>query len=155
MPTGWRPEDVKTRFPVLVLTDVTHQVKYSSPATWLLKALSWFQLAAILILQLYFFNHLSLFNWVELLEYALFIFLSVVSLTEMMNRSRWSWMVELIRWAMGLFWIGYRGDWFQLDQLISGGSVVVLVYLSISLLAQLYFRFLDESQKESRAVIEL
>lgn len=152
MPTGWRPEDVKMRFPVVALSDPKQQKKYSTIAGPLLTAWSWFQLLATLVLQLYLFNHLALFSWFELLAYALFLFCSVISLTEMMNRRRWSWIVEFFRWTMGVGWIVWRGDWFQVDRLISGGTAGIFIYLMISMLVHLYFRFFEKSTVGEEAI---
>ena len=144
MPTGWRPDDVSQKYPVFSLSNPQNQVKYTTPASPFLKVWIWIQLLFTLLLQLYLFNHLRLFSQPELFLYGAFIFLSVISLTEMMNRRYWSWIVEFLRWSFAAFWVTYHGHWFFLDRFIPSGSILLLIFFSLSLAIHLYFCFGDK-----------
>ena len=115
MPTGWRPEDVKEKYPVYKIENVYEFEKYDSRASLGLHIWSWVQMLVMLLFISYLFGNIALINnlnkWYIYL-YGGFAFLSIYAFTELMDRNRYAIAWEMAKAALGL-WIIYRqGDWF-------------------------------------------
>ena len=142
MPTGWRPEDVKEKYPVKVWENVYDQVKYQTSASLLMKSWSAIQLVVTLVLALYLFNRISDLPGTQMLVYGAFIFYSVFSYTSLMDGNRMSWGLEMVRAGGMLGWIWLSGDWFRASELWSGIPAAVAMYAVVSavMVSWIYFR---------------
>jgi sterol desaturase/sphingolipid hydroxylase (fatty acid hydroxylase superfamily) len=155
MPTGWRPEDVKQKYPVKVWENVYDQVKYQTNASLLLKSWSALQLVVTLSLALYLFNRISDLQGVSMLIYGAFIFYSVFSYTSLMDGNRFAWLLELVRSGGMLLWIWLSGDWFRASEWWEGLPVVIAAYAIISavVVSWIYFsETVQPHQEEGLAV---
>ena len=87
MPTGWRPADVKEKFPVQEILNPTKQLKYNTKNSNWMFAFSWAQLFITHILLFHllivFSNHSNTMNYL----YAVVLLLSVFSFTSMLDLS--------------------------------------------------------------------
>jgi len=135
MPTGWRPADVAEKYPVHKITDVYHFEKYDPPYSKALAAWSWFQLILILLFVSYLFGNISAINKLDssyIYIYGGFIFISVYSFTELMDRSPYAIVWEVIKNAFGIAIIYRIGDWFGASSLFSGINYVLISYFILS-----------------------
>ena len=94
MPTGWRPEDVKEKFPIEIINDPSKQIKYETKNSNLLISWAWIQLVVTNILMFHFFtisiNYSSTFNAL----YASVLILNVFSFTSLLDHQRYALIVE-------------------------------------------------------------
>jgi sterol desaturase/sphingolipid hydroxylase (fatty acid hydroxylase superfamily) len=114
-PTGYRPPDVAVKYPIYKIEDVYHFEKYDTRTSPLLNTWCWVQLSMILLFVSYMFGNIALIRNLDMTYvfwYGAFIFLSVYSLTDLMDRNSSAFLVELLRSGMGLTWLYQQDDWF-------------------------------------------
>ncbi|MEO9965406.1 MAG: sterol desaturase family protein [Reichenbachiella sp.] len=139
MPLGWRPEDVKDKYPISYITDPKDQVKYETIASGWLHAWSWFQLAMTHLLLIF-----MLINFVEigfplLFVYGAFLYLHIYGSSSLMDLDKSAVWVELVKCLGGVYWILQSGDWFGLNTYWAFGSIAVMAYLVLSLFITIGF----------------
>jgi hypothetical protein len=142
MPTGWRPADVAEKYPVYKIEDVYNFEKYDTKTSTGLNVWSWVQLMMILLFVSYLFGNIAIINKLDsinIFTYAGFIFLSVYSLTELMDRNQYAIVWEILRSGLGIFFIYQQGDWFGASQKMQGTQYVLTGYFILSILVTTYF----------------
>ncbi len=144
MPTGWRPADVKEKYPIAIVEDVYGFTRYQTPATTALKGYAIFQMLFSLLLLLFMFYNYSEIGFLGLLLFGAFIFVGIYGYTSIMDRSTFAVWIEIARGLAGLFIIGYYGDWFGINAYVSFGSLVVAFYFLITIAGGVYFTYLAE-----------
>ena len=135
MPTGWRPADVAEKYPLPKITDVYHFEKYNPRYSKALATWSWFQLILILLFVSYLFGNIGVINNLDssyIYLYGGFIFLSVYSFTELMDRSRYAIVWEVLKNAFGIVTIYQQGDWFGASQFFSWINYALIAYFILS-----------------------
>ena len=147
MPTGWRPADVATLYPVYKIENVYQFEKYDTPANTAFNSWVWLQLTVLLLLLSYLFANIASISSPGIFIYGGFIFLYVYALTELMDHSRYAWVWELLKTAMGAGLLFYYGNWFGLNKYLPAGNTVMIVYLLLSVVGTLYFTFIKNYQK--------
>ena len=145
MPTGWRPEDVKDKYPVRIITDVYHFERYQTPASVYMKGYAIFQMIFTLVLLLFMFYNYSEIGFDGLLLFGAFVFTGIYGYTSLMDRARYAFWIELIRAIAGLGLIYSTGDWFGINEYLSWGSAIVAIYFMITILAAYYFSFKEHA----------
>jgi sterol desaturase/sphingolipid hydroxylase (fatty acid hydroxylase superfamily) len=144
MPTGWRPADVAERYPVKKIEDVYHYKKYEPQHSPLLSVWAWLQFTAVTLLIFYFFGNLGTISSPYIFVYGGFIFLSVYSYTELMDRNPFALAWETIKNLLGLWFMIYTGDWFGLSaNLFDAGKFVLGAYFILATLVTAYFVFFE------------
>ena len=139
MPTGWRPADVKQKFPVHTIEDVYNFTKYKTPVS---KTMAWYAIFQLLVstgLMMYMFYSFSSISSNGLLLYGAFIFLSIYGFTAMMDRAMYAPVIEIIRSLTGLVFIVYTGDWFGISEVVLFGKEFLLLYFVATFMATYYF----------------
>ncbi|NER12196.1 sterol desaturase [Leptobacterium flavescens] len=152
MPTGWRPEDVKEKYPVQVINDVYNFDKYETEAT---KAFIWysiFQLLSCTGLMLFMFYSFGNLSFNELLIYGAMVFIGIYGYSTLMDRKNYAVWLELIRSFAALGFIYYTGDWFGLKSVSYIGFILVIIYFFITVLGAIYFSYFEKKQLSQIAV---
>jgi hypothetical protein len=91
MPTGWRPADVESKYPVYKIEDVYHFEKYHAKESTLLLVWSWVQLVILLLMVSYLFANIAYIGNPTIFLYGAFVFLFVYAFTELMDgRMPWA-----------------------------------------------------------------
>ncbi len=139
MPTGWRPADVEARFPVPKIEDPYHFEKYETKASFALHTWTWIQFMAVISLVFYFFANIGRIETQNLFIYGGFIFLSIYSYTEMMDKNRYALAWETAKNTIGLGLIYATGDWFGANKLMPSATGIISVYFVLSTLITAYF----------------
>jgi alkylglycerol monooxygenase len=145
MPTGWRPQDVKDKYPVEVIQDVYNFKKYRPETSPWLKGYALFQLIATTFLMLFMFYSYSEIGFDGLLLFGAFIFVGIYGYTTLMDRKSYAVWIEVIRGVAGLVLIYLSGDWFGIDTYISIGSYLVALYFLITIFGGVYFTYVEKS----------
>ncbi|WP_306013509.1 MULTISPECIES: sterol desaturase family protein [unclassified Allomuricauda] len=145
MPTGWRPQDVKDKYPVEVIQDVYNFKKYSPETSPWLKGYALFQLIATTFLMLFMFYSYSEIGFDGLLLFGAFIFVGIYGYTTLMDRKSYAVWIEVIRGVAGLVLIYLSGDWFGIDAYVTIGSYLVALYFLITIFGGVYFTYVEKS----------
>jgi len=143
MPTGWRPDGFEKKYPIHKIDNVFNFNKYGTENSGKLIYWSLAQMLITLLFVSYLFDNIAKIGLQNIFVYGAFIFVTIYSYTELMDKNKFSFVWEVIRFAFGIGIINYYGDWFGLNSVISFGSYMVLGYLSISLLISIYFVTFD------------
>ena len=144
MPLGWRPADVAEKYPVHKIEDVYHFDKYNPQLTKGMLVWSFGQLIALLLLLSYLFGNLAAIGSADIFFYGGFVFLTVYSYTELMDRNPNAWAWELLKMAYALYFIISTGDWFGLNSYLPGSVFVLAGYLVTSFAFSVWFSFRKE-----------
>jgi alkylglycerol monooxygenase len=139
MPTGWRPDGFDEKYPVLKIEHVNDFEKYNTENSALLNTWASIQMLSTLLIMSYFFGNIANIGIPNIYLYGLFIFVSIYSYTDLMDKNRFAWVFETTRLIYGLSLIYFMNSWFEIDGLIPFGSVLITVYLILSWLVSLYF----------------
>jgi sterol desaturase/sphingolipid hydroxylase (fatty acid hydroxylase superfamily) len=149
MPTGWRPTDVKEKYPIPIIEDVYNFKRYKPNSSIRLKGYAIYQLLANTTLLLFLLYNYSEIGFKGLLLFGGFVFIGIYSYTSLMDRKQYAFWVEMIRGLAALVLLLYTGDWFGLNTVMPYGSYYIMIYFLSSILCTLYFTF---SEKEKVAV---
>ena len=139
MPTGWRPPDVATRFPVHKIQDVYHFQKYNPAHHPYLGAWTWFQMTMLLFFISFLFATIAQIGSPGIFVYGLFVFLSVYAYTELMDGNANAWIWEFLKNMLGVGIIATMGDWFGASKYLSVSTGLVVVYFAISAVGTVWF----------------
>ncbi len=147
MPTGWRPADVSTAFPVPYTKEIYLRNKYDTIASPLFKAWAVGQLLITLLLMMFLFNNIGTIPFSSVLLYGLFLFVNIFAYTSLMDGNLIGIAAEVFKFSLGIT-ILYINDyqWFNIDNSIPNGTMIVLGYLVLSLTSSVYF-YLYEKPK--------
>ncbi|MFK8005250.1 MAG: sterol desaturase family protein [Saprospiraceae bacterium] len=148
MPTGWRPNDVQEKFPINI-EGVHTRTKYDSNPSDFLKGWSWFQLIFHNLLMYFLLTQFGKLEAVDIMWYSIFLFVSVFSYTTLMDRHVFAIPAEIIKLTMGAWIIYHVGAWYNVDEIISGGSILIMIYLGISILMTFYFILFEKVRSEN------
>ncbi|MCV9929193.1 sterol desaturase family protein [Flavobacterium sp. LS1R49] len=142
-PTGWRPENFEEKYPVNKITDVYNYTKYGTDNSNKLVYWSITQVMITLLFVSYLFSNIAKIGFPNIFYYGFFIFITIYSYTELMDKNRFAILWESLRLATVLAIILYFGDWFGLNSIFPFGNIVIIGYHIISLLVAIYFIKVD------------
>ena len=136
MPTGWRPDDVKQRYPVKIIENPEEQVKYATESSRLLISWSWAQLVITDIFLLHMLIIIPSQSALMSYLYAGFLMLHIFSYTSALDQRKYSFISELGKFGFAFYLFFINGfSWFGL----SGIMVSTLAfYLLLSLMMSYY-----------------
>ncbi|MGB0929924.1 MAG: sterol desaturase family protein [Chitinophagales bacterium] len=139
MPTGWRPADMLEKYPLDYTKDASTQVKYNPTSSIAMQVWSWFQYGLLTIFMLHLLLSIAEVSISALFAYSGFLFVMIYSFTTLMDNNPTAIWWEIGKALMGFGIVYYWGDWFLLDSMVSGGTVIMMVYLILSVLTTAYF----------------
>ena len=138
MPTGWRPADVKEKYPLQEVTNPEKQIKYKTENSVLLVANSWVQLNITIILMFHMFTIIPSFSATMNYLYAIMLIVNVFSFTSTLDHRTYALVAESVKLSLGFSLLYFQNySWFGL----SGFYVYGLIfYFIISFLLTYYFQ---------------
>lgn len=144
MPTGWRPADVRERYPVYGVEDLGTFTKYDTAPTPLLLGWAWLQLAFTLALMFWLFLRIGQLDLAWIFAYGGFLFAGVYAFTSVLDRHPRA-LALCALWAIagGVILYLRAGDWFGLG---ATGSLAVPAWLGLSVLSLWY---LDRTDRQA------
>ena len=138
MPTGWRPPDVKEKYPLKEITDPKKQIKYHTQNSKLLVVWSWSQLTVTALLMFHMFTIIP--NGIDTMSYlyAVMLLLTVFSFTSTLDQRSNGLVAESLKMILG-FSILYFQDfgWFGLSGVYVYG---LMFYFITSIFLTFYFQ---------------
>lgn len=138
-PTGWRPENFEEKYPVYKITNVYDFNKYGTQHSNKLMYWSLFQASITLLFISYLYSSIAIIGIPNVFLFGAFIFITVYSYTELMDTRKFSLLWESIRFLFGITLILYFGDWFGMNQWFPFANYIIIGYLTLSLLVNIYF----------------
>ncbi len=139
MPTGWRPKDVNQKYPIESIDSPQDYEKYYPKLSMNLQIWSWIQYFITFCFMMYFINNLHFLSLLEGFVFASFLFISIYSLTSLMDKNSIAWIYELIRSVIGILCIFIFGEWFYSSTYFSVISNSLIIYFIFSSLISIYF----------------
>ena len=142
MPTGWRPEGFDEKYPLHKIDNVFDFKKFGTDNSKTLIGWSITQLLITLLLITYFFDNIAQIMEASkfgIFYYGAFVFITVYSYTELMDKNKYAFVWESIRFLFAMAIITLTGSWFEIDSTIPYGTFIVTGYLTLSLLVSIYF----------------
>ena len=146
MPTGWRPDDVKEKYPIAITEDVYNRPKYDTNPSKAMLYWSWFQLVFNNALMYYALVSFGKFDYFYLALYMGFLFISIFAYTSLMDGHKMALFFEVLKVISGVSLIYLMDGWYGLDEVMFGASYLIITYLVMSLLATVYFLYLERRQ---------
>lgn len=150
MPTGWRPEDVKEKYPYSIIEDVYNFKKYNPKASFLLKGYAVFQLVFSTFLMLFMFYNYSEIGFDGLLLFGFFVFAGIFGYSSLMDGQAFAPWIEYLRAAGGILFILLTGSWFGMEEFLPWGNAVMLLYFLFTIVSTYYFSALEWKNKAAR-----
>lgn len=144
MPTGWRPDDVKKKYPIPIIEDVYNFKRYKTLSSKALNAYVIFQLVITLSLLMFMFFNYTEIGFEGLLLFSAFIFVGIYGYTSLMDRTKYAVWIEVIRGVLGIGFIWVKNDWFGVNNYISWGSMLIILYFLITILGGIYFTYFEK-----------
>ncbi|NCT73267.1 MAG: sterol desaturase family protein [Chitinophagaceae bacterium] len=141
-PTGYRPADVITRYPVSKIEDVYNFEKYEPASSPALRTWAWIQLFVILLFTSYLFGQIApikSLNPAYIFWYGGFLFVSVYSLTDLMDRNSTAVIAEGIRLLLGGAFLINQHDWFGISNFWQPAWYFIGAYLLLSFIITAWF----------------
>ncbi|HHM21660.1 MAG TPA: fatty acid hydroxylase family protein [Bacteroidetes bacterium] len=139
-PTGYRPADVATAYPVQIVDDLNNFEKYHSHPGQKLLGWSWFQMTATFLLMFYLFNNIADIGMPGMFLYGAFLFICIYSYTSLLDKSKQALTAEFVKTIAGLGIVVWQGnDWFGLSAISPVYVYVFIAYLLVSLGVVWYF----------------
>ena len=133
-PTGYRPEDVKKRFPRNTITSADKMEKYNPESGGLLKSWAMFQWLGTTFMLLLLLGNYSSFGNLQALLFGGVILLSIFGYTSVMDRQIWAFSFELARNLIGLLFFIIPSQFEFYLSTIPWLFYFGLAYFSLSLL---------------------
>ena len=140
MPTGWRPADVESAYPVYKIEDIYHFEKYNPTNSKPLQTWSVVQMVLILFYVTWLFANLASIGSPGIFLYGLFIFLMIYAMTELMDGNRYAPLWESLKSAFGIWLVLQQGGgWFGAEKysVLIPSIIIGLQLLGIAL--SMYF----------------
>lgn len=137
MPTGWRPEDVKDRYPVDVIEDVYGYRKFDPQLTNLTKSWCWAQGIFTFTIMLYMFMYFAEIGFPGVFLMGGLIYLSVFNYSTLMDGHRLAWLTSLVYSMAGIAVVLFTGDFFNMSALAGVLPFVMIGYFVASFIATL------------------
>ena len=139
MPTGWRPQDVNKKYPVTSIDSPNDYKKYYPKLSLKLQTWSWIQYLLVFFFMMYFINNLHRIGFYEGALYAIFLYISIYSLTSLMDQDSFAWLFEIGKATLGMYFIITYGDWFYITDYFDYATIYLMAYFVISSLVVIYF----------------
>jgi len=143
MPTGWRPNDVKEKFPIAIIEDVYHFKRYKTNASNGLKLYAIFQMLISLGFMVFMFYNYNQIGFRGLLELSSFIFVGIYGYTTLMDRKKYALVIEVGRGVVGTLWIFYFGDWFGLNSYLPWTKLWIGLYFLSTIFFGVYYTLFE------------
>jgi alkylglycerol monooxygenase len=151
-PTGWRPENFEKKYPINKITNVYRFEKYGSQNSLKLTYWSVAQVLITLVIVSFLFNNIGNIGLPNIFIYGLFVFLSIYSYTELMDKNKSSIYWESLRFLSAIAILIYFGNWFGLNPLFPIGNYTITAYLILSLVMNFYFVFFEFKEKKASLI---
>lgn len=127
-PTGWRPSDVASKFPLTKIEDVYNFAKYSPESSTFTIVWSLIQITCVLLFTSFLFYNIASISLPNIFLYAAFIFASVYSFTELMDNNRYAYYFEIFKNLIAVFVLVQFKSWFGFSNPLLLSFILVYIF---------------------------
>ncbi len=136
MPTGWRPEDVKEKYPVQGIDDPYTHVKYDNNPSSYLTAWTWIQFILTNLFLAHVLYNFSAIGFPSLFVYGAFIFSLIYAYCSLMDNERVALFFEVFKSVFGIGILYVYGNWFGINTGLYENYILAIYFiLSIAVVA--------------------
>jgi len=169
MPTGWRPEDVAESYPLEIIQNPFEYEKYSTKKDNFMVFWCSIQLIIHLAMQfhlIHLISHLHIdfnFSYLSIREiimqyqlflcYGLFFLLSVWSYTSLMDRSAFSFIMEILKTITGIFIVFNYPEALSIYEGVYLSSDIIYGYFITSISINFYYQFIFFKEKNELLIV--
>lgn len=153
MPTGWRPEGFDEKYPIHKIENVYNFQKFGTNNSKSLISWSLTQLFITLLLITYMFDNIAKIGIPGIFIYGFFIFTTVYSYSELMDKNKFAYIYEGIRYIFAAIIVYFTGSWFKIDDLIPYGTIIVMTYFTLSFVISIYFGTVAFKETQNQPVL--
>lgn len=139
----WRKNSLSIRLKTFTVFKSMHPHIQINCLIW-----SWIQLSILLISTSYLFANIATIVSPGIFVYGLFIFFSVYSFTELMDRHRFALLWEIMKNVLGFFVIYKTGGWFSASPSVSLFNIPIILWLLLSTFITAWFVFIEFKHEE-------
>ncbi|MFN0203883.1 MAG: sterol desaturase family protein [Bacteroidia bacterium] len=134
MPTGWRPEDVKKKYPIYSVKnkDVYVFEKYETNPSVGLIVWSWTQLSVHYLLMAYFFAYFTEIGSPNVFIYGALVALGIYAYCELLDKNPYAMYWEGAKSLVFMVFIYLQKDWFGISTHFPWAIYLLLFYLFVS-----------------------
>jgi len=139
MPTGWRPEDMKEKYPVREIEFLDSDHKFYTPSSALLNTWIFIQFIITLTAMMIFFNQIGEMSSLLIFSTGFFIFIQIFTYTSLMDRSYltyWGWAAQTICMIGVLLIRPLHGNFISFSE---NQLLIIFSYQLIMLIFIIYF----------------
>lgn len=148
-PTGWRPSDVASSFPVYKIDDVYNFQKYFIKKDVMFIYWICFQLSVVLFLTFCILSNISSIGNTSIFIYGFFIFTFIYALTDLMDGNSSAVLWEILKFTYGLI-LFLSNNFFGLNVSSPVAYACILTYFMLSMGVTFYLWL--EGKKQHRSV---
>ena len=146
MPTGWRPEDVRVKYPIYTIQNIKKYQKYNTNISNFLLIWSYIQLIISIGFIFHFFPIMHQQKPSLNYFYGFHIMSHIFAYTSLMDKSKYAILIEFLKIFFALLILYIQNfSWFGLTNL---SLYLICLYFMISMLLTIYF------SRENRTVIK-
>jgi len=150
MPTGWRPDDVKTQYPVEVIEDVYGYQKYDPVLGTVTKVWCWVQGIVTFTILIFMFQKFGEIGTPGVFVLGAFIYLSVFNYTTLMDKHKLAWLTAFIHSVAGICLVFYGSEYLLLDE---GYSILAFGIAGYFILSFLVTAFLINKENSIKLAL--
>ena len=131
MPTGWRPDDVKEKFPLKEIKDPYDRVKYTTHTSPKLVVWSWIQFSLAGIFMFVIFYSMGEISFLIINIAVGVLLLHIMSYTFLLDNNKLAIVMELLKFISGCFilFLLHQNDFFISNFIY----VLIISYLIVSM----------------------
>tara|TARA_A200000113_G_scaffold223521_2_gene239325 strand:- start:2170 stop:2934 length:765 start_codon:yes stop_codon:yes gene_type:complete len=129
-PTGWRPKEFDHLYPLNKIDDVYSFSKYKPALSKFHLFWGVTHLFVVMFFLLDLFARLGFLSFTHIMVYGGYIFLTIYSLTDLMDKNKWNFVLEIFRFSMAIViglwmktWFGYSAILY----LVYAYQIIVLI----------------------------
>jgi len=154
MPTGWRPKDVEESYPVNKIKDPYDFKKYSTEASLYMKIFCIIQLIFMLFSISFLISNKKYFSVNDLYFFGLFIFISIYTYTELMDRNRIAIFFEVIKNMIGIYAIYWKNELFFIENIYLNIDLFLGFYFIASMIATTWLAIVNASSQKTYPLLQ-
>ncbi|MEM9391118.1 MAG: sterol desaturase family protein [Bacteroidota bacterium] len=142
MPTGWRPLDLRDKYPIETIDAVYTYEKYAPKLSIALQSWCWIQFAVIFGLMMHMFGNLAAIGSPAIFVYGAFLVFAIFCNCMMMDMHAKAGYFELVKCVVAFAIIFVSGDWFLISAQLANGQYLIAGFFFISVcVSSWYFMF--------------
>ena len=154
MPTGWRPKDVENNYPINKIKDPYDFKKQSTDASLAMKIYCIIQLIFMLLCVSFLITNKKYFSDTDIYFFGFFIFISICTYTELMDRNRLAIFFEVIKNLIGMCAVYWKNELFFIEGYHLNIDLFLGFYFILSMIATIWLSIVDVRTPKTSVLVQ-